>query len=119
MALSAAEIRAAAEKRRKVEEVAVEELGGTVRLRALSAADWLRGEFETKQAEAQGRDPEEVAFGYIARSWIDENGALLFPLEEGVALVRTLDSPTYTRLLKAVLRLNGRAADAIEDSAKN
>lgn len=119
MPLTATEIRAAAEKRRKVEEVEVDELGGTVRLRALSAADWLRGEFETRQSEAQGRDPEEVAFGYIARSWIDENGELLFPLEEGIALVRTLDGATYSRLLKAVLRLNGRTAEAIEGAEKN
>lgn len=119
MPLSAEEVRAAAARLRKTEDVNVEEMGGAVRLRSLSAGDIVRLEFEKKQALLAGKDVEEIAFEYVARSWVDHQGEPLFPLEEGIAVARSLDEKPYATLVRAVLRLNGITDTAVEDAKKN
>lgn len=118
MPLTAEDIKAAAARRRRTLDIDVPEFG-VVRLRALSAGDVVRLQSDTKKAELEGREREEVAFDYLARSWIGESGDLLFPLEEGVQVAKSLDTVTYATLVRAVLKLNGMDAEAIEDAGKN
>lgn len=112
------DFKAAASRRRKAKDVEVPEVG-VVRLRALSAGEALQFQSDVKKAGAEGLEQEEMAFTLIARSWIGEDGELLFPEEEGVAVARSLDPETYNALAKEVLALNGLSKDAIEDAEKN
>ena len=112
------DFKAAASKRRKTTDVEVEGVG-TVRLRALSAGDALQFQADVKKAGAEGLEQEEMAFVLIARSWIGEDGELLFPEADGIAVARSLDPETYNALAKEVLALNGLSKDAIEDAEKN
>lgn len=104
--------------RRKTKDVSVEGLG-TVRLRALSAGEAQAFQSDVKKAAAEGREPEELAFSLIARSWISEDGSLLFEEVEGVAVAKSLDPESYNAIAKEVLALNGLSADAVDVAEKN
>lgn len=118
MPLNREQFQAAAAKRRKTLDVECAEFG-IVRLRSLSAGDVVRFQHEVAQAKAKGESDEEVSFGMLARSWVAEDGELLFPIEQGIIEARSLDPALYTELTRAVLRLNGMSVEAIEESAKN
>lgn len=110
--LTAEQIKAETAKRRKSEEIEVEELGGSVRLLELMAGDLIR-------LQRDGRDEGEVAFEYVARSWVTEANEPLLPIEEGVAVAKSLSNDAYATILTAVLRLNGIGKQAIEEASKN
>jgi hypothetical protein len=118
MPVSGQELKAAAAKRRKTITPTIEGIG-QVRLRALSAGDAQRFQADVQKYKAEGRDPEELAFTLIARSWIDDSGELLFPESEGEQEARALDPECYNEIAKEVLTLNGLTADAIEQAEKN
>lgn len=116
--LSPQDFKVAAAKRRKTLTVDVEGLGA-FKLRALSAGDAQRFQADVKKAQADGQDPEALAFALIARSWIDEDGGPWMPEAEGIDAARSLDPDAYGVLAKAVLKLNGLDEKAIEDAEKN
>lgn len=118
MPITREEFQAVAVRRRKFVDAEIPHVG-TVRLRALSAGDATRFQGDVQKAKADGKNQEELAFPLIARSWIGEDGELLFPEEEGVAFARSLDPDTYNAIAKEVLKLNGLNADAVEDAEKN
>lgn len=109
---------AAAAARRKTLDVEVEGIG-VVRLRALSAGEALDFRTEVTKCEKEGGDPEQLAPSLIARSWVDENNALLMPEAEGVALARSLSPQAYGELANKVLQLNGLSESSIKDAAGN
>jgi hypothetical protein len=110
--LTGEQIKAETAKRRRFDEVEVEELGGSVRLLALTAGDLIH--LQSLRSESRA-----TSFEYVARSWVSESNDPLFPIEEGVAVAKSLSDEVYARILKAVLRLNGVAEDAIEQAEKN
>jgi hypothetical protein len=118
MPVSGQELKAAAAKRRKTITKTIEGIG-EVRLRALSAGDAQRFKADVEKYTKEGRDPEELAFTLIARSWIDASGELLFPEAEGEQEAKALDPECYNEIAKEVLTLNGLTADAIEEAEKN
>ncbi len=118
MTLSAQEFRERAAKKRKTTTAEIPDVG-SVLLRAVSAGDAVKFQAEIKAHKALGKDPEELAFSLIARSWIDENGELWMPEEEGIELAKSLDPDVYNALATAVLKLNGLSADAVEEAGKN
>jgi hypothetical protein len=118
MAITPQEFRDKAAKRRKIKDADIPDIG-TIRLRALSAGDAQQFQSDVKKAKADGKNEEELAFSLIARSWIGDDGELLFPEEEGIAFARTLDPETYNAIAKEVLALNGLSETAIEDAEKN
>lgn len=124
MPLNAEQVRAGA-KARKTKDVNAAEMGGDVKLRALSAGDIVRMNYKKRQAILEGRDPEELCFEYVALSWVDDNLDLLFPLDdkgnptEGIAVARSLGELAMDALVSGVLELNGLSAQAVEDVAKN
>lgn len=121
--LTAEQIKTATAKRRRTDDCEVPELGGSILLRALPAGDLVHLEHEKRKALLNGGDPDELAFEYIARSWIDDAGALLFAVEEGIATAKDLDEDSYKRLVVKIARLNGigeqEIKQAVEDAAKN
>lgn len=116
--LNAEQFRDAAAKRRKTADVEVPEVG-TVRLRALSAGDAQRFQFQVQKAVKAGEDPEELAFLLIARSWVGEDGEPLMPEDEGVEVAKSLDPDVYNAIAAETLKLNGMSSDAVEEAAKN
>jgi hypothetical protein len=115
MAISGQDFKDKAARRRKVTDAEIPEIG-IVRLRALSAGDVVQFQAEVKKASSNGGNPEALAFSLVARSWIDENGELLFPEEEGIAFAQSLDVETYKVLAQEVLKLNGLSETAIEEA---
>lgn len=121
MALVSRDQLKAAKQRRKTVDVPLPAFGEgvEVRLRALSAGEALQFNREVTAAQEKGEDVEARALYMIARSWVDEEGEPLFPEEEGVEVLRGLSTEDYNALAKAVLKLNGMGAQAVEEAAKN
>lgn len=117
MPLNGEELRTAMAARRKTVDVAVGV--GSLRLRALSAGDLVRLNHQKHKALLAETDPEEVAFEYIARSWVNAENELLFTVEEGISAAKLLDQADYKVIAKAIAVLNGIDAQAVEDAAKN
>lgn len=122
MPLSAQEI---ARRRKTVDVPGIEEMGGVATLRALSAGDVVRSQYEYTKAEKEGRDPAEGNFRDLALSLIGPDGALLYPLDEkdepteGIAAVKALSDTSYVKLVRALFALNGTSATAAENTGKN
>lgn len=117
MAISAQDFRekAAARRQAKTKDVELPDIGA-VRLRSLSAGDAIAFQSEVKKAQAAGRNEEELTFSFIARSWIDEAGELLFPEAEGIEFAKTLDPETFKALAEEALKLNGLSEEAVTDA---
>lgn len=115
---SAAQFREAAARKRKTVDVEIEGVG-SVRLRALSAGDAQRFQAEVAKAEKEGRDPEELSFAFIARSWVDENNNPWLPEDEGIELAKSLDPDTYKVVVREVLVLNGLTREAVDEAVGN
>lgn len=118
MPTSAQEFREAAARKRKTVDVEIEGVG-SVRLRALSAGDAQRFQAEVKKAQDENRDPEELSFAFIARSWVDGNNNPLLPEDEGIDLAKALDPDTYKVVVREIVKLNGVGDDAIREAEKN
>lgn len=118
MPISAEAFREAAARKRKTIEVEIEGVGA-IRLRALSAGDAQRFQAEVKKAQDEKRDPEELSFAFIARSWVDGNNNPWLPEDEGIELAKSLDPETYKVVVREILKLNGLSEDAIREAEKN
>lgn len=118
MPLTPEQFREAAAKRRKTVEVEIEGVGA-IKLRALSAGDAQRFQAEVAKATKEGRDPEDLSFAFIARSWVDGNNNPWLPEDEGVELAKSLDPETYKAVVRAVLELNGLDEKAVDSALKN
>lgn len=118
MPLTPEQFREAAARKRKTVEVEIEGVGA-VKLRALSAGDAQRFQAEVKKAADEGKDPEELSFAFIARSWVDAESNPWMPEDEGIELAKSLDPDTYKDLVKEVLKLNGLVDDAVDEAVGN
>lgn len=118
MPMTPEQFREAAARKRKTVEVEIEGVGA-VKLRALSAGDAQRFQAEVQKAEKEGKDPEELSFSFIARSWVDADNRPWLPEDEGVELAKSLDPETYKAVAKAVLVLNGLTQEAVEQAEGN
>lgn len=97
------------------EVVNVPAWGGDVHIRAMSGAerDAFRAAIEGEQA-AVGKFEASL----LALTLADENGVLLFTLEEVEAL-RGKSAAVLDKLAQEALRINGMTAAAQEEAAKN
>lgn len=92
---------------------------GSVRLRSLTAGEALAFRTLVMTHQAAGRDPEALAPLLIAKSWIGEDGELLFPEEEGAEIALGLSPRDYGALAQATLELNGMTAAASDAAGKD
>jgi hypothetical protein len=97
------------------EVVNVPEWGGDVHIRAMSGAarDEFRGAFDNEKG-AVGKFEASL----LALTLADENGTLLFSLEEVEAL-RGKSAAVLDKLTQEALRINGMTGQAQEEAAKN
>jgi hypothetical protein len=115
MAISAEEFRQASRRLRKTDDAEIEGYG-VIRLQSLSAGDVIRFRRELTNA---GDNANELMFWLVARSWIADDGGLLFPESEGEAEARLMGETAFGALIKKVYLLNGLTAEAVEDAGKN
>lgn len=113
MALSKEQILAAKDWTSEV--VAVPEWGGDVHIRAMSGAE--RDAFRSA-IEGEQREVGKFEASLLALTLADENGGLLFTLEEVEAL-RGKSAAVLDKLAAEAMRINGMTAQAQEDAVKN
>lgn len=118
MALLSKEQILAANAHLKTVDVALPRLGGEARLRELSGPEAVLFQGAVKKHMAAGGAPEEMGFPLLARTWIGEDGALMFAEE---AEVRALGLPKedLEALATAAIRLNGFDTEAVERAEGN
>lgn len=111
--LSKSEILAARDLESQVVEVP--EWGGAVRVRVMSGL--ARDEFYARQAE--GKLPySQFCASVLVATLIDDAGNALFE-EADIAALRGKSQAAMDRVLAVALKLNGLAANAVEEAAKN
>ena len=100
-------------------DIEVPEWGGTVRIRALTAAQMedLQGEFMAAQKEGH-LVPQHWRAKHLALSAVDETGALLFTETEAIKLAGKSGVAMF-RVFDAINAFNAQTPGAIEDAAKN
>jgi len=108
--------------RKKFEDVAVKEWGGTVRLQELSASDRDQWESEQITVQADGTgvkfNPKHARARLIVRSLVDEGGKRLFKDDE-VASLGSLSASTMQKLFKKAMALNAISADDMKELEGN
>lgn len=104
----------AAAKRRKVQDVHVERLGGVARLRELSTREMM--DFRKSQ---EGKDNEEAGIALLALCWVGEDDAPLFPGEDGLVALGEFPTAVLNELSEAVVEVNGIAVGSAEVAEKN
>jgi hypothetical protein len=121
MALLSKEQILAANAHLKTVDVALPRLGGEARLRELSGPESVLFQGAVKKHVAAGGQPEEMGFPLIAKTWIGEDGSLLFPGEDGEAQVRGLGlaKEDLEALATAAIELNGFDTEAVERAEGN
>ena len=100
-------------------DVAVPEWGGTIRIRALTAAQMedLQAEFMSAQKDGQ-IVPQHWRAKHMALSAIDEAGALLFTETEAGKLAQKSGVAMF-RVFDAINVFNAQTPGAIEEAANN
>lgn len=99
--------------RKDFKDVDVPELGGTVRVRGLSAAEFI----EYEQA-IRDEDFANLRARLVANAAVDENGKPLFTAADVRALGEKPAKP-IDRLFRAIITLTGFTDDAVEEAEKN
>ncbi|MCC6347888.1 MAG: hypothetical protein IT388_11925 [Nitrospirales bacterium] len=102
------------------EDVHVPEWGGTVRIRMMTGSE--RDAFEAAVYETKGKDVtvnrENFRAQLLARVLVDEEGKRLFSDAEIKAL-GSKSAAALNRLFPVAQKLNGLAADDVEELTKN
>lgn len=99
------------------ETVAVEEWGGEVIVRGLTAKG--RDEFEQLMYDQlENRTTDSVRTQLIIRCCVDENGDLLFG-ENDVKRLQSKSGVAVNRVFKVAQRLSGLTAKDVEEISKN
>jgi hypothetical protein len=112
---------AAQKPKRKTVEVEVEELGGAVRLRGMSAGEALEFRKQALKLEKEGGDANiELAPGLVADAWVDGDDQPMWEdRAKGIEYVLSLSPTGYNALAKAILELTGYTEEAIAEAEKN
>jgi hypothetical protein len=104
----------------RIKTVAVPEWGGSVRLRSLTGAE--RDTFEaTLVKEVDGkREPDMVNLRakLLAATIVDEEDRQIFGVQDIAALGKK-SAVALDRVFNVAQRLNGMAADSVEEAVKN
>lgn len=95
-------------------ELTIEEWGGEVRLRSLSAAD--RDKFEAELAQTQ--DLTNLRARLVCRAIVDENGTRMFSDAEAKQLGEK-NANVVNYLFEAVREMNGMDDAALENAEGN
>jgi hypothetical protein len=96
----------------RTEDVKIEEWGGSVRIREISAAD------AEAAKEAAGEDGKRLFLEMIARCVVDEQGQPSFTREQADGLLKKSNRPLM-KLGKAVMHINGMTEEAQKELSKN
>ena len=101
----------------KKEKVEVPEWGGAVYVKTMTAAE--KDKFEKSVMGKPGSEPdiEGVRAKMLAQTIVDEQGKLLFTLEE-VDLLSAKAARACDRIFAVAQRLSGFTAEDVEDLAK-
>lgn len=101
----------------RTEDVEVPELGGTVRVRSITARDRDAFEHFLVASRQKGKDvPDNVRAMYVALTVVGEDGELLFTRADVEALGKH-SFAALDRIYQAALRLNAMAPEAVEQLA--
>lgn len=104
----------AAAKRRRVQEVEVERLGGTARIRELSTREMM--DF---RAAMKDSDSDEAGIALLALCWVGEDDQPLFPGKEGLDALGEFPTAVLNELSGAVVEVNGIKTESVEAAEKN
>lgn len=122
MALTREKFIAAAQDKRRMEEIPVPELGDTVFVRELSAAE--RDQFETsmlhlsKQGKVQGTNLANLRARLAVLAICDEQGRRLFS-DDDAKILGQLGASALQRIFEAAQRLSGLSDSDMEELEKN
>lgn len=113
-----------AKPKQKTEDVELESIGGAARLRALSVGEALS--FRAEMGGGAGKEPTQEeqtdqTTRMIVRLWVDESGESFWGEDEeaGKQYLLALPAGEFAALQRAVLRLAGVSAEAIQEAEKN
>lgn len=112
--LTREQILAAAKATRKVSEIEVERLGGSVRLRELTTAEMFDFRKATKK-----KDDEEAGLYLLAACWVDEDDRPLFAGDDGFTALGSLPLGILEDLTTVVLEVNGLGQKAVEEAGND
>ena len=100
------------------ETVFVEEWGGTVVVRGLTAAEYRAFELSISDEEGRQFDRERFWLALVVRSLVDQDGRPLFrPGDEEVLQQKA--SSAMRKVFDVAARLNGIAGEEVEQLTKN
>ncbi len=102
-------------------DLEVPELGGKVRIKALSVAERIHFEIllgKVKEEENDMSMIENVVIPLVSKALVDETGALLFTEDDKGAL-RQLSEKPLLRIYAATLRYSRMAAKDFQDALAN
>jgi len=103
-----------------VEVVQVPELGGTVKVKGMTARG--RSEFEKQMQTANGKPSKsrqaEVRERLIVASCVDDAGNLIFT-DDDVAAIGNQSAAIVERIVNVAMRLCGMTTSDVEEIAKN
>jgi hypothetical protein len=115
MPITAEEFKAAAAKRRKTDDAAIEGYG-VIRLRSLSALALIAFNHELEKAAGAGESTTALTAKLVAMSWIDDEGKPLFAdLDVGAAEAGSMDEEAYAELVNRIYTLNGMRQAAVTE----
>jgi hypothetical protein len=104
----------------KTEDVFIEEWGGDVRIMTMRAVD--RDRFEQSIIDQRGKEQvknmENFRAKLIANTAIDEEGKLLFTMDDVKAIGRK-SAKAIDKLVDVAQRLNGMRKEDVEELTKN
>lgn len=95
-------------------DVHIEELGGEIRIKAMSIADQIKFEEES----ANTKNQNELIFQLILNCCIDENGEKLFE-QEDLEIIKERSAPVVIKLFQEILKVNKLDEEEIDKLAKN
>lgn len=95
-------------------DVHIEELGGEIRIKAMSIADQIK--FEEESVNAKNQD--DLIFQLILNCCVDENNKKLFSKED-IEAIKERAAPIIIKLFQEILKVNKLDEAEIDKLAKN
>lgn len=95
-------------------DVHIEELGGEIRIKAMSIADQIQFEEESTTIKNQN----ELIFQLILNCCLDEKGVKLFEKDD-LIIIKERSAPVILKLFQEILKVNKLDEEEIDKLAKN
>lgn len=99
------------------EDVEIQEWGGTVRVRGLTATERDRFEFQVASARKNGTETD-IRAAFAGRCMVDEQGGRLFTDKE-LSKLGGKSGAALDRIFDVVRKLSGMTDDKLKDAAQD